>query len=176
MADAPTLTVPVQARDHVRGPASAPVTLLEYGDFECPHCGHAYPLLREVLARFGDQVRFVFRHFPLTNVHPHAQAASEAAEWAAGQGKFWELHDALYEKQPQLAAGHLLRFADELGLDRAALKRSLEEHTFFARVKEDFLGGLKSSVKGTPAFFINGVRHAGDASNLGAAIEQVLAG
>lgn len=176
MANNPTMAPPVSARDHVRGPESALVTLVEYGDFECPHCGIAYPLVKELHRRFGDRVRFVFRHFPLTNVHPHAQPAAEASEFAAAAGVFWEMHDLLFEKQKQLADGQLLFLAAGLELDEDALSRALREHTFFARVKEDFLGGINSGVKGTPAFFINERRHDGDTASLGPAIEQVLAG
>jgi protein-disulfide isomerase len=150
------------------------VTVVEYGDFECPHCGAAYPVVRELRERFGDRVRFVFRHFPLTNVHPHAQAAAEASELAATQDRFWEFHDRIYETQKRLSDGHILDVAEELKLDRVALTRALQEHRFFARVKEDFLGGIKSGVKGTPAFFLNDVRHEGDAASLGPAIEALL--
>jgi protein-disulfide isomerase len=175
MAQNPTMAPPVSARDHVRGPESAPVTLVEYGDFECPHCGTAYPIVKELHRRFEDRVRFVFRHFPLTNVHPHAQAAAEASEFAATSGVFWQMHDTLYEQQKQLADGQLLRLVAGLELDEAGLSRALADHTFFPRVKEDFLGGINSGVKGTPAFFINGRRHDGDAASLGPAIEQALA-
>jgi len=174
MPESPRLALPVGARDHSRGPENAPVTLVEYGDFECPHCGAAYPVVAEVQQRFGDQLRFVFRHFPLTNVHPQAQAAAEASEWAAAQGKFWELHDRIYQTQKDLSESHLARLAGELGLDVVSLTRTLKEHLFFARVKEDFLGGIKSGVKGTPAFFINDVRHLGDVGTLAAAIEEAL--
>ena len=175
MATDPTMVPPVSARDHVRGPETAPVTLIEYGDFECPHCGIAYPIVKELHARLGDRVRFVFRHFPLTNVHPHAQAAAEASEFAATSGLFWQMHAILYEQQKQLADGQLLRLAALLELDEGGLSRALTDHTFFSRVKEDFLGGIKSGVKGTPAFFINGRRHDGDTASLGPAIEQALA-
>jgi protein-disulfide isomerase len=177
MTDSPRLTQPVTARDHARGPEGAPVTLVEYGDFECPHCGAAYPVLAELQRRFGDRLRFVFRHFPLTNVHPHAQAAAEASEWAAAQGeaRFWQLHDRIYQTQKHLSEQHLLELAEGLELDPGSLARTLKDHLFFARVKEDFLGGIKSGVKGTPAFFLNDVRHDGDAASLAAAIERLLA-
>jgi protein-disulfide isomerase len=176
MTERQRLTQPVSSRDHVRGPESAPVTLVEYGDFECPHCGAAYPVLAELQQRFGDRLRFVFRHFPLTNVHPHAQAAAEASEWAAAQDRFWQLHDRVYETQKQLSEAHLARLAEELGLDGVSLSHTLADHHFFARVKEDFLGGIKSGVKGTPAFFLNEVRHEGDAASLVPAIEALLNG
>lgn len=175
MPESSKLAVPVTARDHARGPESAPVTLVEYGDFQCPHCGAAFPVVAELQRRFGDRLRLVFRHFPLTNVHPQAQPAAEASEWAAAQGKFWEMHDGLYQQQKDLSESRLRGLAEELKLDGASLARTLEEHLFFARVKEDFLGGIKSGVKGTPAFFLNDVRHQGDAGTLGAAIEELLA-
>src|SRR5262245_55193630 len=107
MTEPHRLTQPVSSRDHARGPEGAPVTLVEYGDFECPHCGAAYPVLAELQRRFEGRLRFVFRHFPLTNVHPHAQAAAEASEWAAAQDRFWQLHDRIYETQKQLSQAHL---------------------------------------------------------------------
>jgi protein-disulfide isomerase len=152
------------------------VTLLEYGDFECPYCGAAYPVVAGLRRKFGDRLRLVFRHFPLTNVHPHAQAAAEASEWAAAQGRFWEMHDRIYETQKQLSEPHLLRIGEELQLEAASLSRTLKDHLFFARVKEDFLGGIKSGVKGTPAYFLNDLRHDGDASSLEGAIERILSG
>jgi protein-disulfide isomerase len=176
MSESPRLVLPVSARDHARGPEGAPVTLVEYGDFECPHCGAAYPVLSKVRQQYADRVRFVFRHFPLTNVHPHAQAAAEASEWAAAQGRFWELHDRIYQTQNRLSEPHLLRLAEELQLDADSLARTLKDHLFFSRVKEDFLGGIKSGVKGTPAYFLNEVRHEGDASTLQGSIEALLAG
>jgi protein-disulfide isomerase len=178
MSDLPRIAVPITARDHARGPDSAPVTLVEYGDFECPYCGAAYPVVAGLHERFADRLRVVFRHFPLTNVHPMAQAAAEASEWAEAQGPglFWQMHDLLYQQQKELSEAHLVRLATQLKLDGASLARTLKDHLFFARVKEDFLGGIKSGVKGTPAFFINDVRHQGDASTLAAAIERALAG
>jgi protein-disulfide isomerase len=174
MTDSPRLTMPVAARDHALGPTSALVTLVEYGDFECPHCQAAYPHLRAIRERFGDRLRIVFRHFPLTNVHPHAQAAAEVSEWAAAEGQFWPMHDALYEEKT-LSEPLFVRLADRLKLDGASLARSLQEHRFFARVKEDFLGAIKSGVKGTPAFFINDLRHQGDATTLAPALDRALA-
>jgi protein-disulfide isomerase len=117
MATNPTMAPPVSARDHGRGAENASLTLVEYGDFECPHCGTAYPIVKELHRRFEDRVRFVFRHFPLTNVHPHAQAAAEASEFAATSGAFWQMHDTLYEQQKRLAGGELLTLAAGLALD-----------------------------------------------------------
>jgi protein-disulfide isomerase len=172
------LTVPVGPRDHVIGPESAPVTLVEYGDFECPQCGAAHPILEGIRATFGDRLRFVFRHFPLTNSHPNAQHAAEAAEWAAAQGAFWPMHDALYGAQKNLSDRRMVELGAALGLPDAgaALGRAWAGHTFIPRVKEDFASGLKSGVTGTPSFFINGVRHEGgwDEIALSHAIDAAL--
>ena len=155
------LTLPVGQRDHALGAASAPLVLLEYGDFECPQCAAAHPVVKQIENTFGDRLRFVFRHFPLTNSHPHAQHAAEAAEWAASFGKFWEMHDALYANNKALSDRHILDRAAALGLPGAKLEQAWAEHTFIPRVKEDFMSGIRSGVTGTPSFFINGVRHEG---------------
>lgn len=170
------LTPPVGARDHVRGAADAPVTLVEYGDFECPFCGRAYPELKRVLERVGPRVRFVFRHFPLTEQHPRAQGAAEAAEAAAAQGKFWEMHDLLYQRQAALGDDDLVAYARELGLDADRVERELAAHVHRARVRQDFLSGVESGVSGTPMFFINDRRHEGpgDARTLAAALRRTL--
>jgi len=150
------LAVPVGPEDHVRGPAGAPVTLVEYGDFECPYCGVAYAVLKALEARYPEQLRVVFRSFPLDQ-HPHAQAAAEAAEFAADGGKFWEVHDVLYEHQRALDERHLLGYARDLGLDANALATALREQTYAAIVAEQKEGGEESGIPGTPAFFLNGV-------------------
>jgi len=170
------LTFPVGPRDHIRGPESAPVTLVEYGDFECPQCAAAYPIVSGVLETFGDRIRFVFRHFPLTNSHPHAQRAAEAAEWAASQGAFWPMYKALYAAHADLNDRKIVVAAAGLGLPAVELEKAWAAHTFIARVKEDFTSGIKSGVTGTPSFFINGARHAGgwDELALGHAIESAL--
>jgi protein-disulfide isomerase len=156
------LNIPVGEGDHVQGERGAPLTLLEYGDFQCPHCGRAYSIVKEVQRRLGGRVRFVFRHFPLTSMHPFAQRAAETAEWAASvSGDFWSMHDHLYQHQDQLTEGHLLAHAEALGLPRAGLERAWAEHTFVRRLKDDLAGGIRSGVGGTPAFFINGRRHEG---------------
>jgi protein-disulfide isomerase len=155
----PHLTLPVGERDHVQGPADAPVTLVEYGDYECPYCGRAYPIVKALQARLGDRLRFVFRNFPLTTAHPHAERAAEAAEAAAAHGRFWEMHDRLYEHQRALDDSHLERYAADVGLDVARFTGELEAGHHRARVREDFLSGVRSGVNGTPTFFINGVRH-----------------
>jgi protein-disulfide isomerase len=156
------LTPPVGADDHVAGPADAPLTLVEYGDFECQYCGMAYPIVQVIQRRLGPQLRFVFRNFPLKESHPHAQHAAEAAESAAVQGKFWEMHDTLFEHQQRLADADLVRYADELGLDAEQVARDLEAGTYARRVRDHFRSGVRSGVNGTPTFFMNGERYDGD--------------
>ena len=155
------LAVPVDPdRDHIRGPEQAPVTVVEYGDFECPYCGQAEPIVRELLSDFGD-VRYVFRHLPLNDVHPHAQLAAEGAEAADRQGKFWEMHDLLMEHQGALTARDLIQYAADLGLNTARFTDDLRKHAGAARVAEDVDSADLSAVSGTPTFFINGKRHYG---------------
>ncbi len=154
------LTVPVSAdRDHIQGSSDAPVTLVEYGDYECPYCGEAYPIVKEIQDRLGDGLMFVFRNFPISTSHPHAEQAAEAAEAAATQGRFWEMHDHLYEHQRQLQDDHLRSYAQELDLDMDLFDKELTEHVHADRVHEDFMSGVRSGVNGTPTFFINGLRH-----------------
>jgi Na+/H+ antiporter NhaA len=147
-------------RDHFRGPIDAPVTVVEYGDFECPYCGRAEPVVRELLQEFGD-VRYVWRHLPLSDVHPNAHLAAEAAEAAANQGAFWEMHDLLFKHQDALSPRDLISYAQELGLDVERFTDDLGEHTGAARVAEDIDSADLSGVSGTPTFFINGRRHYG---------------
>jgi protein-disulfide isomerase len=151
--------VPVGARDHIQGLATARVTLVEYGDYECPYCGAAYPIVKDVQRRLGAQVRFVFRNFPLTTVHPHARHAAEAAEAAGAQGRFWEMHDTLFEHQSALTDAALVGYAKALDLDMTRFADELQQHRHAARVREDVAGGIRSGVNGTPTFYINGVRH-----------------
>jgi len=153
------LTLPVSARDHAEGPEHAPVTLVEYGDYECPYCGRAYPIVKQIQEQLGSRLRFVFRNFPLTELHPHAQHAAEAAEAAAAQGRFHEMHDAIFEHQRALGDEQLVEYAVALGLDPARFERELSDHVHAPRVREDFLSGVRSGVNGTPTFFINGFRH-----------------
>jgi len=155
----PHLTLPVGERDHVQGPTTAAVTLVEYGDYECPYCGAAYPIVKEIQRRLGDAVRFVFRNFPLAEMHPHAQHAAEAAEAAGAQEQFWPMHDTLYEHQRALDDAHLRRQAAALGLDEGRFDSDLAQHSYAGRVREDVLSGARSGVNGTPTFFINGRRH-----------------
>ena len=158
-ADGAHLTQPVTARDHRQGPDSARVTLVEYGDYECPYCGAAYPIVKDIQQRLGDRLRFVFRNFPLNNAHPHAEHAAEAAEAAGAQGKFWEMHDALYEHQRALGDEQLEEYAGVVGLDVGRFDREMEAQAHLERVREDFMSGVRSGVNGTPTFFINGRRH-----------------
>jgi protein-disulfide isomerase len=154
------LTLPVDAdRDHIQGPSEAPVTLVEYGDYECPYCGAAYPIVKQVQSRMGDRLRFVFRNFPITTSHPHAEQAAEAAEAAGAHGTFWEMHDLLYENQQHLEQSDLRRYAEQLGLDGREFDEELARHAHADRVREDFMSGVRSGVNGTPTFYINGVRH-----------------
>lgn len=157
--NSPHLTLPVSERDHWQGPTDAPVTLVEYGDYECPYCGRAYPIVQEIQRRMGDRLRFVFRNFPLAQIHPHAQQAAEAAEVAGQQGKFWEMHDTLFENQHALGDGPLREYAESIGLDGAEFAQELNSHAAEGRIREDFLSGVRSGVNGTPTFFINGIRH-----------------
>ncbi len=157
--ETPRLAVPVGARDHIQGLATAPVTLVEYGDYECPSCGAAYPIVKEVQRRLGAQLRFVFRNFPLTTAHPHAQHAAEAAEAAGAQGRFWPMHDILFEHQGALTDAALVGYAKALDLDTTQFADNLRQHQYAVRVREDVAGGIHSGVNGTPTFYINGARH-----------------
>lgn len=171
------LAVPVTSRDHVRGSETAPVTLVEYADYECPYSRRAYPAIKEVQRRLGDQLRFVYRNFPLRDRHPHAQHAAEAAEAAAHQGHFWAMHDALFEHRRALDDDHLREYAEEIGLNVAHFAEDLAEHRFAARIEEDIRGGMESGVPGTPTLFINGVRYEGktDPESLLSTIEEAEA-
>jgi protein-disulfide isomerase len=154
------LILPVsEDRDHIQGSPDAAVTLLEYGDYECPYCGAAYPNIKEVQARAGELLRFVFRNFPITTSHPHAERAAEAAEASAVQGRFWEMHDTLYENQAHLGDYDLHGYAEQLGLDVAAFDAELAEGAHLPRIHEDFMSGVRSGVNGTPTFYLNGERH-----------------
>jgi protein-disulfide isomerase len=172
------LTSPVtEGRDHIQGPADAPLTLVEYGDYECPYCGAAYPIVKEVQARMGDQLRFVFRNFPISTSHPHAEHAAEAAEAASAQSCFWPMHDMLFENQQRLGDQDLHAYAERLGLDLEQFDHELAEHVHAERVHDDFLSGVRSGVNGTPSFYINGARHDGsfDTETLLAALQRATA-
>jgi protein-disulfide isomerase len=168
------LTIPIDAADHVQGNSDAPITLVEYGDYECPHCGHAHPIVKRVQRHFGVRLRFGFRNFPLAEIHPYAQSAAETAEFAASLGKFWEMHDAIFENQASLSQELLPELAESLGLSAEKLGHALARGTFSEHVKKDFMGGVRSGVNGTPTFFINGQRHDGafEFEDLVAAIEM----
>jgi protein-disulfide isomerase len=150
------ITESISAKDHVQGPATAPLTLVEYGDYECPYCGKAYSALKAVQKRMGNHLRFVFRNFPLKEMHPHAFAAAEAAEAAGAQGKFWEMHDTLYEHQDDLEPQALVGYAKTLGLDVRRFVKDVNAGAFAAKIEHDFKTGLMSGVNGTPSLFING--------------------
>jgi protein-disulfide isomerase len=151
----------VSARDHAQGPADAPVTLVEYGDYECPHCGRAYPIVKAMQRSMGTDLRFVFRNFPLTKSHEHAEHAAEMAEAAGHEGKFWQMHDLLFEHQDALEDEQLLAYAATLDVDPRWAAAALAQGLFSERVHEDFASGVKSGVNGTPTFFINGARYDG---------------
>ena len=154
------LTLPVSSsRDHIQGPQKAPITLLEYGDYECPYCGKAFTIVKLVQNLLGNNLRFVFRNFPLTQIHLHAQHAAEAAECAGAQNRFWEMHDILYEHQQALEDEDLESYAELLKLDIPKFQSDLYNHFFADRVREDFLSGIRSGVNGTPTFYINGRRY-----------------
>jgi protein-disulfide isomerase len=157
----PALTVPVTERDHTIGPETAAVTLLEYGDYECPYCGAAYPVVERVRELMGDDLRFAYRHFPLAQIHPHAYQAAEAAEAAGAQGRFWDMHHMLFTNQDRLGLRDLIDYASAVGLDLDRFVEDLRGHAHAGRLREDFMSGIRSGVNGTPTFFVNGVRHDG---------------
>jgi protein-disulfide isomerase len=167
---------PDTSKDHALGPLDAPVTLIEYGDYQCPYCGLAAPVVAQLVKSFGDQLRVAFRHFPLTEVHPMAGPAAETAEFAGAHGRFWPMHEALYANQAQLGLPLFLALATALKLSAAELETALEAGTFAPEVQADFIDGVRSGVNGTPTFFINGVRHDGGFSfpELSAAIQAAL--
>ena len=156
--DLARLTLPVGARDHAQGPADAPVTLVEYGDYECPHCGRAYPIVKDVQRRLGSKLRFVFRNFPLEREPSSRRTRRGSGRGAGAHGRFWEMHDTLFEHQQALLDRDLVGYATAVGLDATVFENELRAHTYKARVREDFTGGVRSGVNGTPTFFINGVR------------------
>ena len=154
-----TLKVPVSPHDHVQGPPNASLTLVQYADYECPYCGMAYPIVKQVQRHFGAKLRFAFRNFPLPEVHPHAVSAAQVAEFAAVHAKFWQMHDLLYENQADLGLELYLALAKKLELPVAAMQNALEQGSYVQRIETDALGGERSGVNGTPTFFINGQRH-----------------
>jgi len=170
------LYLPVSAQDHAAGPADAPVTLVEYGDYECPYCGEAYPVLKAVQQAMGDRLRFVFRNFPISELHPDAMRAAEFAEAAAQVGLFWQAHDLLYENQNALSEQDLLAYGARLGVGGATLRQAFEG-SFDKKIEQDFSGGVRSGVNGTPTLFINGLRYDGrrDAASLIDVLTRVAA-
>jgi protein-disulfide isomerase len=169
-----TLTPPVSAHDHIEGPADAPLTLVEYGDYQCPYCSAAYPVVKRLQTTLGKKLRFVFRNFPLTQAHPYALIAAEAAEAAALQGKFWEMHDVLFEEQIYLEPGIIRSWAKRIGLNLEKFGNDIKQDVVEKRIKEDRQSGIRSGVNGTPTFFINGTRYDGipDYGSLLAALES----
>jgi protein-disulfide isomerase len=154
-----SLRIPVTEADHAQGRVDAPVTLVEYGDYECPHCGAAYPVVQQLQKRFGDDLRFVYRNFPLAEIHPNAVTAAMTAEFGAAHGHFWEVHDALFEKQEQLGAPLYKAIVKELGLVAEQLRAALDANVYLDKIRSDFDGGVRSGVNGTPSFFVNGTRY-----------------
>lgn len=155
------LVLPVGSRDHFRGSAQAPVTLVEYGDYQCPYCGAAYPIVKALESQFGPKLRVVFRNFPLRALHAHAEAAAEAAEAAAAQGRFWQMHDVLFENQTDLSERALASYSRLVVDDPERWLHDVQRRAFLARVEEDFSSGVQSGVSGTPTFYLNGRRHEG---------------
>ena len=169
-----TLKTPITPEDHIQGQENAAATLVEYGDYECPYCGRAYPIVKRVQKHFGKGLRFVFRNFPLSEMHPQAESAAETAEFAGAHGKFWEMHDGLFENQERLGRPLYLELAQAMSLSAEQLQQALEEGKYQKRVRAHFITGVRSGVNGTPTFFINGKRHDGpfDFESLVLAIEQ----
>jgi protein-disulfide isomerase len=156
------LVLPIAGRDHIRGPVDGRVSLVEYGDYECPYCGEAYPIIRAVQKELGQNLCFAFRNFPLTNSHPHAEHAAEAAEIAGSHGRFWEMHDLLFERQESLEDENLAEYATAIGLNPKRFIADVEAGAQMERVKEDYKSGNRAGVNGTPSFFINGVFYEGE--------------
>jgi protein-disulfide isomerase len=171
-----TLKVPVSPRDHRRGGPNAAVTLVEYGDYQCPYCAAAHPVVRFLESRFGPALSVVFRHFPLVEVHPLAAPAAEAAEYAGDHGRFWEMHDAIFSNNNRLSTQLLFALAGTLQLSQMGLRDSIARSLHADRIREDFIGGIRSGVNGTPTFFVNGVRHQGgfSAPELAASIQNEM--
>ena len=160
--DDSTLTPRVSARDHIEGNADALVTLVEYADFQCPYCGAAHPVIKHLQKSLGEKLRFVFRNFPLTHAHPYALLAAQAAEAAALQGKFWQMHDLIFENQEELEPEVLPVWAHKIGLDVDQFAKAVREERVTKRIEEDYASGLDSGVDGTPSYFINGTRYEGE--------------
>jgi len=156
------LTLSINSKDHILGNPNATLELIEYGDYECPFCGRAYPILKDIKQKLDGDIKFVFRNFPLSKIHPHAFMAAVATEAAARQGKFWEMHDIVFENQRSLDEENILRFASLLGLDTDRFREDLQDKLLVEKVEKDFESGLRSGVNRTPSFFINGEKFEGD--------------
>ncbi len=156
-----SLQVPVTAEDHIQGQPRAKMTLVEYGDYQCPHCRAADGVVKKLQRHFGERLRFVYRNFPLTEIHEMAEPAAEAAELAGSRGKFWEMHDAIFKNQTGLDASMLLQLAEDLGLDAQEARAAVEDQEFAEKIQRDVAGALQCGVHGTPTFFINGEQYAG---------------
>jgi protein-disulfide isomerase len=156
----------VSSQDHSQGPAQAAIEIVEYGDYQCPHCGTAYPVIKNIEEKFGDQVRFIFRNFPLAESHEYATPAAIATEAAALQDKFWEMHDIIYENQDALSESGLLKMAESIGLDLEKFKEDIQNEDLKQKVESDFESGVRSGVNGTPSFFVNGTKFDGSAEDL----------
>jgi protein-disulfide isomerase len=161
-AELSRLLLPIRLSDHVHGSEDVPYTLVEYGDYECPDCGRLYVILRDLQKDLGSRLRIVFRQYPLSGVHPHAQQAAEAAEAAGAQGKFWEMHTLLFERQQALRTKDLIRYAEQLNVDVERFRQELKNETYKERVRADFIAGVQNGVHGTPGLFLNGVRYEGE--------------
>jgi len=156
------LTPPVNSGDHIFGNPNAPIALVEYGDYECPYCGRAYPIVKDIKRQLGKHIKFVFRNFPLSRIHPHALSAAVATEAAGLQGKFWEMHDIVFENQEALDAERILLFASKTGLDIERFKNDIQQNSLIVKVEKDFESGIRSGVNRTPTFFINGEKFDGE--------------
>ncbi len=157
-----TLKPAVSQNDHIEGNKDAKLELVEYGDYECPHCGHAHPILKQLVKRLGNQLKFVFRNFPLSEMHPHAVSAAVASEAASRQGKFWEMHDMIFEHQHHLEPEDLHLFAKNIGLDLQQFMKDIQDDAIIDRINDDIESGLRSGVNGTPSFYVNGAKYEGD--------------
>ncbi len=153
------LKIAVNNNDHIQGNLSASIELVEYGDYQCPHCGHAYPIVKSLQKKLGDKVKFIFRNFPLQEIHPDAVNAAIAAEAAALQNKFWEMHDIVFEHQNHLDSKHLIAYAEKIGLNVAQFENDFTNETLIQKIEHDFEGGIRSGVNGTPSFFVNGLKY-----------------
>jgi protein-disulfide isomerase len=168
----------VNEQDHIKGKMDAPVVLVEYGDFQCPHCGAAHPMIKEIEKKFNNQMAFVFRHFPLSEVHPDAQSAAVATEAAANQGKFWQMHDLIFENQANLSPSALLMMAETLKLNLKIFQKDIGDQKLFEKVEANFESGIISGVNGTPSFYINGLKYEGpyEFQSLARSIDHAISG